>query len=174
MWLSSPLFFLFFFGDYPLSTFLTKQIDLCFCSLEPGVHNSLIVLYSIVIILGFIGNFAIVIAFLTNKVMLTTRNIFIANLAISDILLCTFTMPLTLVDLLTKVSKDAKNPDMSLRKLSVTHHYHSPEAKTVTTVFFYLKPWKRILRKSQFQKTFSKRLPLSLVLDAGTADGILV
>jgi neuropeptide Y receptor len=34
--------------------------------------------------------------------MLTTRNIFIANLAISDILLCSFTMPLTLVDLLTK------------------------------------------------------------------------
>ena len=38
--------------------------------------------------------------------MLTTRNIFIANLAISDILLCSFTMPLTLVDLLTKVDND--------------------------------------------------------------------
>ena len=73
--------------------------------LEPGVHNSLIVLYSLVIIFGVIGNFAIILAFLTNKVMLTTRNIFIANLAISDILLCTFTMPLTLVDLLTKVRK---------------------------------------------------------------------
>jgi neuropeptide Y receptor len=34
--------------------------------------------------------------------MLTTRNIFIANLAVSDILLCAFTMPLTLVDLITK------------------------------------------------------------------------
>ena len=73
--------------------------------MEPGVHNSLIVLYSLVIIFGVIGNFAIILAFLTNKVMLTTRNIFIANLAISDILLCTFTMPLTLVDLLTKVRK---------------------------------------------------------------------
>ena len=73
--------------------------------LEPGVHNSLIVLYSLVIIFGVVGNFAIILAFLTNKVMLTTRNIFIANLAISDILLCTFTMPLTLVDLLTKVRK---------------------------------------------------------------------
>ena len=71
--------------------------------LEPTVHTSLIVLYSLVIIFGVIGNFAIVLAFLTNKVMLTTRNIFIANLAISDILLCSFTMPLTLVDLLTKV-----------------------------------------------------------------------
>ena len=73
--------------------------------LEPTVHTSLIVLYSLVIIFGVIGNFAIVLAFLTNKVMLTTRNIFIANLAISDILLCSFTMPLTLVDLLTKVGE---------------------------------------------------------------------
>jgi hypothetical protein len=36
------------------------------------------------------------------QVMLTTRNIFIANLAVSDILLCAFTMPLTMVDLITK------------------------------------------------------------------------
>jgi neuropeptide Y receptor len=34
--------------------------------------------------------------------MLTTRNIFIANLAVSDLFLCAFTMPLTLVDLVTK------------------------------------------------------------------------
>jgi hypothetical protein len=37
-----------------------------------------------------------------SQVMLTTRNIFIANLAVSDIFLCAFTMPLTLVDLITK------------------------------------------------------------------------
>ena len=36
------------------------------------------------------------------QVMLTTRNIFIANLAVSDIFLCAFTMPLTMVDLITK------------------------------------------------------------------------
>ena len=72
--------------------------------MDPLVHNTLIVLYSLVIILGIIGNAAILTAFLTNKVMLTTRNIFIANLAISDILLCSFTMPLTLVDLLTRVN----------------------------------------------------------------------
>ena len=34
------------------------------------------------------------------QAMLTTRNVFIANLAVSDILLCSFTLPLTLVDLL--------------------------------------------------------------------------
>ena len=36
------------------------------------------------------------------QVLLTTRNIFIAILALSDLLLCTFTMPLTLMDIITK------------------------------------------------------------------------
>ena len=34
--------------------------------------------------------------------MLTSQNVFIANLALSDLLLCTVTMPLTLLDMLTK------------------------------------------------------------------------
>ena len=33
--------------------------------------------------------------------MLTARNIFIANLAVCDILLCVFTIPLALFDILT-------------------------------------------------------------------------
>ena len=33
--------------------------------------------------------------------MLNTRNIFIANLSVSDILLCSFSIPLTLMDILT-------------------------------------------------------------------------
>ena len=84
---------------------LFSEVGILAVRLDPLVHNSLIVLYSLVIILGIVGNIAILLAFFTNKVMLTTRNIFIANLAISDILLCSFTMPLTLVDLLTKVLK---------------------------------------------------------------------
>ena len=36
------------------------------------------------------------------QVLLTPRNIFIGNLALSNLLLCIFTMPLTLADLLTK------------------------------------------------------------------------
>jgi hypothetical protein len=35
-------------------------------------------------------------------VLLTARNIFIANLAISDLLLCSFTMPLAMLDIITK------------------------------------------------------------------------
>ena len=36
------------------------------------------------------------------QVLLTPRNIFIANLTLSNLLLCVFTMPLTLADLTTK------------------------------------------------------------------------
>jgi hypothetical protein len=36
------------------------------------------------------------------QVMRSTRNIFIVNMAVSGVLLCSFTMPLTLVDLLYK------------------------------------------------------------------------
>ena len=77
-----------------------------------------IFLYSLVIILGITGNLSIIVAFMTNKVysndfltyidifivqiLLTTRNVFIANLGISDLLLCFFTMPLTLTDLVSK------------------------------------------------------------------------
>ena len=32
----------------------------------------------------------------------TTRNVFIANLALADLLLCLFTIPLTLIDLVNK------------------------------------------------------------------------
>ena len=77
-------------------------------------------LYSLVIIFGVVGNFAILLAFLTNQVMLTTRNIFIANLAISDILLCTFTMPLTLVDLLSKYWTLGENMEYLCKLIGTT------------------------------------------------------
>jgi hypothetical protein len=34
------------------------------------------------------------------QVLLTTQNIFITNLAISDLLMCIFTIPITLMDIL--------------------------------------------------------------------------
>ena len=41
--------------------------------------------------------------------LLTPRNIFIANLSMSNLLLCVVTMPLTLVDLITKYWPLGKN-----------------------------------------------------------------
>ena len=65
------------------------------------------------------------------QVMLSTRNVFIANLAISDLLLCTFTMPLTLQDLLTKYWPFGPNMD------TVHYNYlfgflHDSEKRSVT------------------------------------------
>ncbi|XP_023334629.1 neuropeptide F receptor [Eurytemora carolleeae] len=76
--------------------------DLETARLDLPTHYVLVTIYSLLIIFGLLGNFAIIAAFLTNKVMLTSRNIFVANLALSDILLCSFTMPLTLIDLVSK------------------------------------------------------------------------
>ena len=53
------------------------------------------------------------------QVMLTTRNIFIATLAVSDILLCSFSMPLTLVDILTNYWTLGQN--MASWKSSLKH-----------------------------------------------------
>lgn len=55
--------------------------------------------------LFYIINFNIclqVVAVIRKPAMRTARNIFIVNLAVSDLLLCVITMPLTLVEILTK------------------------------------------------------------------------
>ncbi|CAO1435415.1 unnamed protein product [Diamesa serratosioi] len=68
---------------------------------DPAYHI-LIILYSALIILGASGNTLVVLAIIRNKQMRTARNMFIVNLAISDLLLCLVTMPLTLIEILTK------------------------------------------------------------------------
>ncbi|XP_070507775.1 neuropeptide F receptor [Chironomus tepperi] len=74
---------------------LNRNID------EP-YYSILIAMYSFLIIFGSTGNILVVLAVLRNKSMQTARNIFIVNLAISDLLLCLVTMPLTLIQVLSK------------------------------------------------------------------------
>jgi len=52
-----------------------------------------------VISIGFFGNLLVVPASIQQKALRTPRNAFIINLAVSDILLCLVTMPLTLVEI---------------------------------------------------------------------------
>ncbi|KAG5671907.1 hypothetical protein PVAND_002076 [Polypedilum vanderplanki] len=68
---------------------------------EPA-NSILIAMYSFLIIIGSTGNILVVLAVLRNKSMQTARNIFIVNLAISDLLLCLVTMPLTLIEVLSR------------------------------------------------------------------------
>ena len=63
---------------------------------------ALITLYSILIMAGSLGNCLVIWAVIRQPTMRTLRNTFITNLAVSDLLLCLVTMPLTLLEIITK------------------------------------------------------------------------
>lgn len=71
-------------------------------NLPDNVLVFLCIAYGLLIILGTIGNGLVCMAVIRNPAMRTARNVFIINLAISDLLLCIFTMPFTLMDIATK------------------------------------------------------------------------
>ncbi|CAG9860701.1 unnamed protein product [Phyllotreta striolata] len=68
---------------------------------EPA-YTILIVLYCILIIVGALGNTLVIASVLRKAAMRTPRNMYIFNLAVADFLLCTLTMPMTLMEILTK------------------------------------------------------------------------
>ncbi|ETN61661.1 g-protein coupled receptor [Anopheles darlingi] len=69
---------------------------------EDPWYHILIVMYGSLIVFGATGNSLVVLAVARKPQMRTARNMFIVNLAVSDLLLCLVTMPLTLVEILTK------------------------------------------------------------------------
>jgi neuropeptide F receptor len=56
-------------------------------------EKSIMIVFSLVIILGFFGNILVIWTVVFNKHMRTTSNLFILNLAISDMTLCVFSIP---------------------------------------------------------------------------------
>ena len=62
----------------------------------------LIVCYAVLIFIGTIGNGLVCVAVARKPKMRTSRNLFIINLAISDLLLCFFTIPFSLVEISVK------------------------------------------------------------------------
>lgn len=62
----------------------TKIVQVAFCTL-----------YAIIFVLGVFGNVLVCYVVFRNKAMQTVTNLFITNLALSDILLCVFAVPLT-------------------------------------------------------------------------------
>lgn len=62
----------------------------------------LIASYGTLIIFGTLGNILVSFAVIRKPAMRTVRHAFIFNLAVSDLLLCLVTMPLTLMELLSK------------------------------------------------------------------------
>lgn len=73
-------------------------------SLLPSPHNIIdnkwvqaifCVIYTIIFVLGLLGNLIVCLVVIKNKAMQTVTNLFISNLALSDILLCIFAVPFT-------------------------------------------------------------------------------
>ena len=56
------------------------------------------ILFSIIILVGFIGNILVVSIICLNKTMKTTTNLLILNLAVADILFIIFCIPFTAAD----------------------------------------------------------------------------
>ncbi|XP_040565594.1 neuropeptide F receptor [Lepeophtheirus salmonis] len=67
---------------------------------RPPWNHLLIALYAAMIIFGSLGNFMVIYIVARNSSMRTARNVYVVNLAISDLMLCLITMPLTLVEIL--------------------------------------------------------------------------
>ncbi len=52
------------------------------------------------IVVGSVGNLLVIFVVARNPAMRTARNVFVVNLAVSDLMLCLITMPLTLIEIL--------------------------------------------------------------------------
>ncbi|XP_030754183.1 neuropeptide F receptor [Sitophilus oryzae] len=71
-------------------------------AIDEPAYTVLAVMYGVLIVLGALGNTLVIISVVRKALMRTPRNMFIFNLAVADLLLCTVTMPLTLMEILTK------------------------------------------------------------------------
>ncbi|XP_066537851.1 cholecystokinin receptor type A [Hoplias malabaricus] len=56
-----------------------------------------IILYSVIFLLGVLGNSLIITVLVRNRRMRTVTNLFLLSLAVSDLMLCVFCMPFTLI-----------------------------------------------------------------------------
>lgn len=77
---------------------LENNIDDGFSGAIPisvSIKTTLYILYALICLLGIIGNVMVCFVVIRNPIMHTVTNIFIFNLALSDILLCLFAVPFT-------------------------------------------------------------------------------
>jgi len=70
-------------------------------SVDGSIFYVLIFAYTVLIVFGTLGNCLAITAVIRKSSMRTPRNMFIINLAVSDLLLCVITMPLTLMEIST-------------------------------------------------------------------------
>ncbi|XP_010220922.1 PREDICTED: cholecystokinin receptor type A [Tinamus guttatus] len=94
-----------------ISAFLCHIIlenDTFFCVDDPpypskDLHQTIrILLYALIFLLSVLGNVLVITVLIRNKRMRTVTNIFLLSLAVSDLMLCLFCMPFTLIPNLLK------------------------------------------------------------------------
>jgi cholecystokinin-like receptor len=83
-------------------TLLTSQNQLLSQQSWITMASRVIPLYSVIFLLAVIGNALVIMTLVQNKRMRTVTNLFLLNLAISDLLLGIFCMPITLVGMLLR------------------------------------------------------------------------
>ena len=69
---------------------------------DPWVEYLLIAFYALFMTLGIVSNVLIIMVILFNKKLKTSNNILLINLFVSDLLLCVFCMPFTLLALIRR------------------------------------------------------------------------
>jgi hypothetical protein len=102
--------------DFENSSLITNRTDNKFIAPNISLTNetiigvlisyeqifTLILPYSIIFLLAIIGNLLVIITLSVNRRMRSVTNIFLLNLAVSDLLLGVFCMPFTLIGVLLK------------------------------------------------------------------------
>ena len=83
------------------TTFQPRDPPADYINSVPSVKAFFYCLYSLIFLIGVAGNALVCYVVIRNKNMQTVTNIFIMNLALSDILLCMFSVPFTPLYLLS-------------------------------------------------------------------------
>ena len=87
-----------------ISAYESRHNNTIILSLQSRIESPwkeiLICLYTLMIVMGGVGNLMVLYVVARNPNMRTARNVYVVNLAISDLMLCLITMPLTLVEIL--------------------------------------------------------------------------
>uniref|UniRef100_A0A0N5A917 G_PROTEIN_RECEP_F1_2 domain-containing protein n=1 Tax=Syphacia muris TaxID=451379 RepID=A0A0N5A917_9BILA len=71
-------------------------------SMHPVIISIFTTLYALIFVSGFVGNVAVLVVTFKNRSLQSVQNIFLLNLAASDILMCLLSIPVTPVTLIMK------------------------------------------------------------------------
>ncbi|KAG9511280.1 Neuropeptide F receptor, partial [Fragariocoptes setiger] len=127
-------------------------------AIDTPTFNALLAGYTILIVIGVAGNGLVCLTVARKpKKMLSARNIFIVNLAISDLLLCVFTMPFSFIEISTKIWPMGKLTCKLVAGLQATSIYVS----TISITAIALDRYKVIVYPTQDSR---RRLSIFLTL----------